>query len=415
MTAPIPTDLELVRGLHARDRKALARVYSDHHAGIYNLCARTLGDREEAKDVTQEVFLKALTTPPAATDDVRLRPWLYRVATNTCLNLVRARRAGGDPGVDELAATHDPYEQARSAALIEGSLAAINERYRAALVLKDLHGLPSGELAEVLEVSRPTADVLVHRARAAFRRAFTALAGEDAVAPANLAVALPALAVPAALQALPLSIAQLASGTAAATAAASGAGPAVGLLAKLGAALTSKAAVVAAGAALVAGGGVAAVELAGDGPVSAPASQPSAPATVGGGSAGRGAVTSPRDAWAAHRRALQEHAGEHHGGHVAGHHDAGARDAGHGGDHTASSTSRDHASGGTSTRDAVEHTSDHDLVVLLEHYDGRVARRGRDARRRRPRVTAGEAAPRAARRRRRTVLPLKRRRVAGNI
>ena len=80
----------------------------------------------------------------------------------------------------------------------------MNERYRAALVLKDLHGLGGRELAEVLEVSRPAADVLVHRARASFRRVFTGLAGEDATAPANLAVALPVLAVPAALQTLPL-------------------------------------------------------------------------------------------------------------------------------------------------------------------------------------------------------------------
>ena len=95
MSASPPTDLELVRGLHARDRKALARVYSEYNAAIYNLCARILVDREEAKDVTQEVFLKAFASPPAATDDVRLRPWLFRVATNTCLNLIRSRTAGG--------------------------------------------------------------------------------------------------------------------------------------------------------------------------------------------------------------------------------------------------------------------------------------------------------------------------------
>ena len=372
MPASLPTDLELVRGLHARDRKALARVYSDYHAGIYNLCARTLGDREEAKDVTQEVFLKALTTPPAATEGVRLRPWLYRVATNTCLNLIRARRPGGDPDVDTVAAAHDPFEQARSAALIESSLAAINERYRAALVLKDLHGLAGGELAEVLEVSRPTADVLVHRARAAFRRAFTGLAGEDAVAPVNLAVALPALAVPAALQALPVSIAQLAVGSGAATAAASGAGPAAGLLAKLGAALTTKAAIVAAGAALVAGGGIAVVELGGDGAASAPAAQPSSPAMVGGGSGAHDALSSPRDAWAAHRRAVQEHAGDHHGGHDGGHHGA-THDAAHGGDHATSST-QDHASGASthdgSTHDGTTNSSSSTGTMTDGSHDG---------------------------------------------
>ena len=286
MSSLSPTDLELVRGLHARDPKALARVYGDYHAAVYNLCARILGDREEAKDVTQDVFLKAFGKPPAAIADVRLRPWLYRVATNACLNLIRGRRDGGPVEEETLAAGVDRYEQARTAALIESTLAGMNERYRAALVLKDLHGLDGRELAEVLQVSRPTADVLVHRARAAFRHVFAGLAGDDAVVPANLAVALPALAVPAALQALPLPAAShaplpvgappgpapgataglgpLAAASGAGTAAASGAGPAAGLLTKIGAAVGTKAAVVAAGAAVVAGGGVAAVKLAGN-------------------------------------------------------------------------------------------------------------------------------------------------------
>ena len=285
MSASPPTDLELVRGLHARDRKALARVYGEHHAEIYNLCARILGDREEAKDVTQEVFLKALASPPAATADVRLRPWLFRVATNTCLNLIRSRRADGLAEPDLVAAPNDPFEQARSAALIEGALGAVNERYRAALVLKDLHGVGGKELAGVLEISRPAADVLVHRARAAFRRAFTDLAGEDVVAPANLAVALPMLAAPAALQALPLPAGPHGGApgllppavAGAGASAASGAGPAAGVLGKITAALGAKAAVIAVGAAIVAGGSVAVVELTGQTATPAPANTPPRP------------------------------------------------------------------------------------------------------------------------------------------
>jgi RNA polymerase sigma-70 factor (ECF subfamily) len=352
MPSSPPTDLELVRGLHARDRASLARVYGDYHAVVYNLCARIVGDREEAKDVTQEVFLKALEKPPAETEDVRLRPWLLRVATNTCLNHIRARRpSGGD--VETLEVRHDPYEQARAAALIEGSLAAINERYRAALVLKDLHGLGGGELADVLEVSRPAADVLVHRARAAFRRAFTSLAGEDAVAPANLVVALPALAVPTALQALPVSLAQLASTPGAGTAAASGAGPAAGLLAKLAAALTSKVAVVGVGAVLLAGGGVAAVELAGQRPAPGPAAHSPAPAKAGR-STGLDDPSSPRDAWASHRREVREHAGAHHDGREDGRHDAG-HDAGDGDGSASSGARHDGASGDSPDDGGVNH------------------------------------------------------------
>jgi RNA polymerase sigma-70 factor (ECF subfamily) len=355
MPTLLPTDVELVRGLHARDRKALARVYGDHHASIYNLCARILGDREEAKDVTQEVFLKAFETPPAAAEDVRLKPWLFRVATNTCLNLIRARRPGGGAAVETLEAAHDPYEQARSASLIEDSLAAINERYRAALVLRDLHGLRSGELADVLDVSRPAADVLVHRARAAFRRAFTGLAGEDAVAPANLVIALPALAVPPALQALPFSIAQLAGESGAA--AASGAAPAAGVLAKLAAALGSKAAVVAAGATVVAGGGLATVKLAGEGQAPAPSTRPAALTTVAPGVSALDDLASGRDAWVAHRRAVQEHAEEQHGGHAADHLGEG-RERAERSTHSASSGGEhDDASTGSSTHGETGHAA----------------------------------------------------------
>ena len=88
-------------------------------------------------------------------------------------------------------------------ALVEQSLGEMNERYRTALVLKDLQGLPPEEIAEVMEVSRANADVLVHRARASFKTVFAKLAGSDATAPAALGLVLLPLSVPAALQAMP--------------------------------------------------------------------------------------------------------------------------------------------------------------------------------------------------------------------
>ena len=174
----------------------------------------------------------------------------------------------------------------------------MNERYRAALVLKDLHGLESRELAEVLEVSRPAADVLVHRARASFRRVFAGLAGEDAVVPANLALALPLLPVPAALAALPLPLHAPAAGRR------DRRRPGAGLLTKIGAALSTKAAVVAAGAAVVAGGGVAAVELAGDDHSLPPASAGGAPAVVHDGAGAGSSHDAWDDRWPEHRRAI---------------------------------------------------------------------------------------------------------------
>ena len=193
---PQTTDDEnLVRGLRSGKHAAFERLYGTYRAPIYNLCARIIGDREEAQDVTQEVFLKAFSKVPSE-GRLALRPWLYRVATNACLNHLRSRgRAGGDGlEVEEIASQVDGFAQSQTVAYVEETLAQLNDRYRTALVLKDLHGLPSAEIASVLELPRGSTDVLVHRARAAFKRVFSEVSGGGASAPANLGLVLGPLA-----------------------------------------------------------------------------------------------------------------------------------------------------------------------------------------------------------------------------
>jgi len=249
------SEQKLIHGLRTGDQQAFRKVYDGYHAAIYNLCARIVGDREEAKDLTQEVFLRAFSAPPEPRAELGLRPWLYRVATNLCFNHLRSagkRGAVGGDAIDRVASPVDAFQQAQTVALVEETLGQLNDRYRTALVLKDLHGLPSEELAGVMQTSRASADVLVHRARASFRSVFSRLAGEGAPVPGNLALVLAPLVVPAALQVMPpLPHAPVpvpahpvhpldASGG--------------GLLGKLSAALGSKVAVTAAAASLVAGG-----------------------------------------------------------------------------------------------------------------------------------------------------------------
>ena len=127
MSPPPATDPELVRGLRAGRRDAFERLYGEYQAPIYNLCARVLGDREEAKDVTQEVFIKAFDRLPAtAAGSFGLRPWLYRVATNACFNRLRSRRnmdRGGDACLEHAVSGVDEFERAQTVALVEQSLA----------------------------------------------------------------------------------------------------------------------------------------------------------------------------------------------------------------------------------------------------------------------------------------------------
>jgi RNA polymerase sigma-70 factor, ECF subfamily len=278
--SPRKAEAAQVEALRAGDSAAFERLYAEYSAPIYNLCARVVCDREEAKDLTQDVFITAFNQlrDPAAEPVRKLRPWLYRVATNACYNHLRSRKhldGGGDAQLEGAASGVDEYQRAETVALVEASLGQLNERYRTALVLKDLQGLEPAEIAEVMEVSRPNADVLVHRARASFKAAFAKLAG-DVPAPAALGMVLLPLSLPAALQAMPSFAHPLAPPAHAPVPAPhapvshgvhipglSHAGPAGigGLLGKIGAALTTKIGITAAAATLVIGGTVAVKEV----------------------------------------------------------------------------------------------------------------------------------------------------------
>ena len=145
---PIVPDQTLLDGLQAGQRDAFERLYAEYSAPIYNLCARVLCDREEAKDLTQDVFIAAFNQlrDPGAEPVRKLRPWLYRVAANACYNHLRARKrlgGGGEAQLENASCAVDEYERAETVALVEASLGQLNERYRTALVLRDLHGLPA--------------------------------------------------------------------------------------------------------------------------------------------------------------------------------------------------------------------------------------------------------------------------------
>jgi RNA polymerase sigma-70 factor (ECF subfamily) len=184
-TDAAPEDLPLdaqdpsPEALRAGDGNALARLYDTRRERVYNLALRILRDPEEALDATQEVFLKACRDLPRQPHDVRIDGWLYRVTTYTCFDILRRRRARpADPSqdLDERSGDGDPFERYHTAALIDQTLARMGVRQRAALLLRDVHGLHHGEIGAALDISEGAAQVLVFRARDTFRARFGELA-----------------------------------------------------------------------------------------------------------------------------------------------------------------------------------------------------------------------------------------------
>jgi len=179
------SDVELMLALKAGDENAFTELVDRHRDAVVNLTYRYLGNRTDAEDLAQEVFLKVYRARHRYEPAAKFTTWLYRVAANACLNEVRDRRrrptfaaapldAGDDPpgpGPDRAAGS--PLEEAEKSEMREHVRAALDElpeRQRMALLLNKFHGLGYEELAESLSMTVPAVKSLLVRARENVRR-----------------------------------------------------------------------------------------------------------------------------------------------------------------------------------------------------------------------------------------------------
>ncbi|HEY4095753.1 MAG TPA: sigma-70 family RNA polymerase sigma factor, partial [Baekduia sp.] len=158
------------------DDAAFEAIYDRYARGLLAFCHHMLSSRHDAEDALQHSFGAAYRMLRAGDRDVELRPWLYTIARNRCLSMLRARR----PEVSlELAPEcrvmgEEVVEQVQRRAdlrdLVE-DLRRLPDDQRAALVMFELGGLPHEEIAEVLDVRREKVKALVFQAREGLMRA----------------------------------------------------------------------------------------------------------------------------------------------------------------------------------------------------------------------------------------------------
>jgi len=150
-----------------------------HLKRIYLLIYRLVGNAADAQDLTQEAFIKALQRQEQLRDAEKAAHWLSRIATNTALDHLRRRGRRAESNLDGLAAPmpaldeespEDRLLRAERAALLEEGLSRLTPRERAALVLRDLEGLPAEEVARRLQCGKATVRSHIANARIKFRR-----------------------------------------------------------------------------------------------------------------------------------------------------------------------------------------------------------------------------------------------------
>ena len=160
-------DERIVEQIRRGNELAFEIAFERHGAGILAFCRHMLGSREEAEDAVQHTFAAAFRDLARDSDrKIVLRPWLYTIARNRCLSLLRARRQEAAE-LDELPTEGLSDEVERRAELREllADVRELPEDQRAALLLAEAAGMSHAEVAQVLDCEPGSVKGLVFRAR----------------------------------------------------------------------------------------------------------------------------------------------------------------------------------------------------------------------------------------------------------
>jgi RNA polymerase sigma-70 factor, ECF subfamily len=182
----------LVQRLKRRDEDAFREMIRTYQTDVFNLVFRMLGNREEAEDLAQEVFVTVFKSIEGFRGDSKFSTWLYRIAVNTCKNRYKylARRMhhaqapldeisersmsgrDGGPVVSLQAQISRPDKMLEGLQLeraLKQAIASLEEDQRALIVLRDIQGLSYQEIAKITSLPEGTVKSRLHRARMALK------------------------------------------------------------------------------------------------------------------------------------------------------------------------------------------------------------------------------------------------------
>jgi RNA polymerase sigma-70 factor (ECF subfamily) len=165
---------------------AVTQLYEEFRPRIYSHSYRLLGNRQDAEDITQEVFVSAYLTWDSLYARDKLSGWLYRIATNLCIDLLRQRRRifcwvyeHADGVIEE----DDPFRMSHSGGILEiaerehiqCALARLPQGYALPLLLNASRGIPYQEIAVIVGISPRAAATRLTRARKLFAEEYQRL------------------------------------------------------------------------------------------------------------------------------------------------------------------------------------------------------------------------------------------------
>jgi RNA polymerase sigma-70 factor, ECF subfamily len=167
------SDEALLERLRTGDRGALGEIYERYKSRLYGYCFRLLRDEADAQDAVQEAFIKLSFGIGLIMKDAAFRTWIYRVARNESLMILRRRQTRSSTDPDTLFDDRTPQDDAEehdAVTAVHGALARLSLEYREALVLREFDGMSYAEIASLTESSLEAVKARIFRARRALAR-----------------------------------------------------------------------------------------------------------------------------------------------------------------------------------------------------------------------------------------------------
>jgi RNA polymerase sigma-70 factor (ECF subfamily) len=165
----IQLDPSVVMKAQRGDEEAFSAIVRAYHTPIFNYVLRSVGDREHAEDLTQDVFLRVWRALPKYAFRAKLSTWIFQVAKNVVLDDIRSKknRLQSVELVPELApaAPEAPVEQADAIRALWIAVEQLSVDLKTALVLRDVIGLSYNEIAATLDVPLATVKWRIYSAR----------------------------------------------------------------------------------------------------------------------------------------------------------------------------------------------------------------------------------------------------------
>jgi RNA polymerase sigma-70 factor (ECF subfamily) len=171
-------DRDLVTKIINGEQNALKQLFEQYQHLVYNICYRMTGNREEAEDITQDVFIKIFHAIGKFRGDAKLSSWIYRIALNTCLKRERRKKLENWISLEFLfqekeqlhpASPEEPPEQqieiAEKEQIVQQAIQSLPERQKTALILYRYENLSYTEIAQVMKISLSSVESLLHRAK----------------------------------------------------------------------------------------------------------------------------------------------------------------------------------------------------------------------------------------------------------